>query len=117
MTQRIVVVDDNEEIRDLLRVILEAAGYAVEVCRDAVSLYQALRDPPHLILLDIYLRGTDGRQVCRHLKQDEQTRHIPIILMSAYRRAGEVLTESQADGFLEKPFHVDELLASVKQHI
>jgi CheY-like chemotaxis protein len=115
--KRIVVVDDNNDIWDLMCVIFEMEGYVIETCRNAVSLHMTLREPPDLIILDVFLESANGCDLCRQLKQDEHTCHIPIILMSAHLPAREALADGLANGFLEKPFRIDDLLVSVKPYV
>ena len=117
MKQRIVVVDDDANVLSLMQAALGLEGYGVHTCSTATDLCQLLADPPGLIILDVFLKGGDGREVCRRLKQKEHTQQIPIILYSAYLRADEVLQASRADDFLAKPFHLQDLLAKVAQYL
>ena len=117
MKQRIAVVDDDANVLSLMQAVLELEGYGVHTCSTAAELCQLVADPPGLIVLDVFLKGGDGREVCRHLKQKEQTRQIPIILYSAYLGASEVLQATHADDFLAKPFHLRDLLAKVAQYL
>lgn len=117
MEQPIIVVDDDANVLSLIQAVLELEGYGVHTCSTAAELCQLLADPPGLIILDVFLKGGDGREVCRRLKRKEQTRHVPIILSSAYLRANEALQISRANDFLDKPFHLRDLLAKVAQYL
>lgn len=117
---KILVVDDEENIIELVRFNLEREGYQVLVARDGNSALELARsETPALVLLDIMLPGQDGLSVCRILQQDEQTRYIPVIMLSA---RGEELDkvlglEMGADDYVTKPFSPRELLARVKARL
>ena len=115
--KRILVVDDDETVLQLMRDVLGLEGYTVQICTNGTELQQLLQNPPDLIFLDVFLKQEDGRELCRHLKQDEQTRRIPVILYSAHIRPQEALQESQADDFLAKPFHLHDLLTKVTHYL
>ncbi len=83
--KRIVVVDDDQQLADLMREFLLEEGYAVEVCAKGEQAFDFIRSRlPDLIILDVLLSGKDGRTICRKLKSQDQTRHIPIVMISAY---------------------------------
>jgi len=117
---RILVVDDEPSILELIRVNLEREGYEVETAADGrVALEAVARSQPDLILLDVMLPGLDGLAVCRTLHNDVATRDIPIIMLSA---RGEELDkilglEMGADDYITKPFSPRELLARIKARL
>src|SRR5205823_11331591 len=103
-----------------LQLTLEDADY--EVTTTAKGEYaENLRDTngglPDLIILDILLSGKDGRAICYKLKGQSETRHIPIIMISAHPDAEQSVTAVGADDFLAKPFDVDTLLAKVAKYL
>ncbi len=114
---RILVVDDQPEILDLLEGLLTPHGYHVVRARSGgEALEQVAKEPPDLILLDIQMPEPDGLEVCRRLKEDEKTRLIPIVMVTAL---GELESrvqalEAGADDFITKPFHRVELEARVR---
>lgn len=119
MPRRILVVDDEASIADLIRAILEDEGYVVAVARDGARGMAMARDwQPDLILMDVQLPQVDGGTAIRRLKGEPATGAIPIVAMSAGRnlleRTGDL---DQADGALAKPFDVDALLAQVAFHL
>ena len=88
---------------------------------ESVTGGETLRDFPNghpdLLLLDIWLSGWDGREICRSLKAREETKHLPIVLCSASRDGERMAREAGADGFIAKPFALDDLLATVARHL
>lgn len=117
MTKRIVIAEDDPGVSDALQMILEDAGYEVEIMVDGTPVYQLHHPLPELLLLDIWLSGTDGREICKFLKGQETTQHLPIILLSAQRGIQAMAKEVGADNYLAKPFEMDGLLALVKQYM
>lgn len=112
---KILAVDDDDSIRELLALQLTRHGYEVLTAADGA---EALAKAPQaeFILLDLMLPKIDGYEVCRHLKSDERTKEIPIIMLTA--KAEEIDTvlglELGADDYLAKPFSMRELLARIK---
>ena len=117
MANRIMVVDDDPAILDVLRLILEDEGYEVVTAsnEDEVFGWDAAR--PELILLDLWLSGDSGQTICRRLKADPTTSQIPVILVSANQDSAEIARDSGADGFIRKPFDLDEILAMIRRHL
>jgi len=117
MSKTILVVDDEKDIADLLRFNLENEGYQVETAENGIDAVQrALKILPELIILDIMLPGQDGLEVMRQLRNTLQTRHIPIILLTAKSSEfDEVLgLELGADDYITKPVSLRKLFARVK---
>ncbi|MCL6634463.1 MAG: response regulator, partial [Peptococcaceae bacterium] len=117
---RILVVDDERNILELIRFNLEREGYQVLTAPDGVKgMELARREKPDLIVLDVMLPGVSGLEICRELHQDPATKNIPIIMLSA--RAGEVDRvlglEMGADDYVIKPFSPRELVARVKARL
>jgi CheY-like chemotaxis protein len=112
----ILVVDDDPGILDALRVLFESEGYRVQTCEKG-DYVGALRDAtgalPDVIVLDVLLSGKDGRTICRTLKSQDVTRHIPVVMISAHPGAEQSVKEVGADAFLAKPFAIDDLLDTV----
>jgi DNA-binding response OmpR family regulator len=119
MKKRILVFDDDKGISEAFELILHQFGYAVEVfTKDGLQIQKKIqKNPPDLIILDILLSGSDGRVICRTLKNNKETRNIPIIMVSAHPTAGEKFKEYGADAFLTKPFEVQNLLDVIAQFL
>src|SRR5829696_2007891 len=116
---RILIVDDEPAVADLIEAVLVGEGYTVAIARDGAQGLLLARDwRPDLILMDVMLPGVDGGTAIRRLKSDPETAEIPIVAMSAgrtIRRQSEEL--SDADAALAKPFDIDALLAQVEFHL
>lgn len=115
--KRILVAEDDAAILDVLRIILEESGYDVETVADEAALHDFPNGYPDLLLLDIWMSGWDGREICRSLKSREETKHLPILLCSANRDGEQIAREAGADGFVAKPFDLDALLATIERHL
>ncbi len=114
MRKSILIADDNPGILEVVSIILESEGYEVKSTADPQHVLQVKENPPGLILLDIWMGGTDGRHICKQLKADQATHHIPIILMSANSDISAIAEESGADGFIAKPFEIDDLISKIQ---
>jgi CheY-like chemotaxis protein len=115
--KKIMVVDDDAGIVQALQLILEDEGYDVTAIMDGQAVKDMEADVPDLLLLDIWMSGLDGRDICRHLKSRDRTRNLPIIICSANRDTENIAKEAGADGFLTKPFELDDLLGKVAAFI
>lgn len=116
--KKILVVDDDPDILEFLQVILQEEGYAVLTSEKGDFLEQLHNGGlPDLILLDVLLSGKDGRELVRHLKSQEETKSIPVIMISAHPSAERTAREAGAEGFLEKPFQISDLLAKVASYL
>ena len=116
--QRILIVDDNPDILQVMQLLLGSRGYNIEVTTKGEETFSLVNSfQPDLIFLDIHLSGIDGRDISRQLKTDEVTKYIPIILFSANIIKGSTLAESLADEFISKPFDIHELFLKVNKLI
>ena len=112
---RILVVDDDPGILDSMEIALMLQDYAVETTTKGEETFSKIGSfKPDLILMDVYLSGMDGRDICKQIKEDDKTKHIPVIIFSANRSMKEVFEESGANDFIGKPFNMDELYDKVK---
>lgn len=112
----VLVVDDDPAIRAVVADLLSEEGYRVAVAADgAAGLAVALGDPPALVLTDLAMPGLGGEEVCRRLRADPRTRHVPLIVISALpaHTARARLDGCPHDGYLAKPFDLSDLLATV----
>lgn len=114
--KKVLIVDDNEDVSDVIAIVLREAGYDVHCHPSGNHLRSTvLTINPDLILMDIMLGKHDGRELCDQLKNNEETSHIPILLISA---AHDLHSQrNQADGFVSKPFDIEYLLHRVARTI
>jgi PleD family two-component response regulator len=116
----ILIVDDEVSNLKLLKAMLNREGYHVRPAdRPQLAIDSALAQPPALILLDVKMPEMDGFEVCRRLKQDERTRDIPVIFISALQDVADKIRGFEAGGrdYITKPFQEEEVLARVRTHI
>jgi DNA-binding response OmpR family regulator len=111
--KKFFIADDDEAIVDATSMMLEMAGYEVRHTVNGNSVHLDVMNKPDLVLLDIWMSGVDGRDICRRLKGDPATLDIPVLMISAGRDIMKSALESGANDFLAKPFDMDELLAKV----
>jgi len=117
---RLLVVDDVPTVLAVLQMRLEAEGFLVVTARDGVeAIDRARAEHPDLIVLDLMLPRLSGERVCEVLRADAQTRHIPIIVLSARVGESERLRAfaAGADAFLSKPYDVKHLVAEVRARL
>ena len=115
--ERILVVDDEEDLRELVAVNLEREGFSVDGAESGEQALDKASDlPVDLIVLDLMLPGIDGLEVARRLKNDSKTRRIPIIMLTAKGEEADIVAglELGADDYITKPFSPNILLARVR---
>jgi DNA-binding response OmpR family regulator len=113
--RRIIVVDDNEDILEIIKLILEGYDYEVATLADGSLLFEKIHEfKPDLILLDIMLGNMDGRELCKAMREDDETKDIPVIFVSASHSISErfIAMGSNVD-FLAKPFDINDLIDKV----
>ena len=115
MTTPVLVVEDEEPIRELVRGLLVDEGYPViEAANGAAALELARREHLALVLTDLMMPVMGGAALCRALKGDPQTRSVPVIVMTASGQTA--AAQSGADAYLRKPFDLDRLLDLVTRY-
>lgn len=114
--KKILVADDDPAIVDSLKLLLELYDYEVTTTVNGETIYKMKKEYPNLLLLDIWMSGQDGREICKYLKNNPETKHIPIIMISASRDISQSAKEAGADDFIAKPFSMDELLEKVEKY-
>ncbi|MDP3921046.1 MAG: response regulator [Candidatus Omnitrophota bacterium] len=116
--KKILVADDQQEIRDVVIEVLKESGYeAVGAIngKDAVDKARAIK--PHLILMDVTMPEMDGLEALQAIKSDETLKHIPVIMMTGAQKPEDVsrAMELMAERYIPKPFEIDQLLADVER--
>jgi two-component system alkaline phosphatase synthesis response regulator PhoP len=115
--KKVLVVEDEQDIRDLLRYHLEQEGYKVlEAEEGELALALIRRERPSLVILDIMLPGMSGLDICRAIRQDDETERLPIVMLTAKAAESDKIVglEIGADDYVTKPFSPRELLARVR---
>ena len=116
MKTKIFIADDDPGIRDIFQIILAKAGYDIEVIDDANEIFKNNFRIPDIFLIDRLLSGVDGLDICRYLKSNEQTSHIPVVMVSASPDIGVLAVKAGADDFIEKPFNIKDLIKIIEKH-
>lgn len=116
--KRILLVDDEPELVDMVKIRLESNGYEVSTAYEGQeALDKARKVKPDLIILDLMLPKIDGYKVCRLLKFDEKYKHIPILMFTARAQDSDkkIGAEVGADDYVTKPFEPQVLLGKIKE--
>jgi CheY-like chemotaxis protein len=117
MTKKILVAEDDEDILFILDMILNDAGYNVETISNGSSIVNGNKDWPDLFILDKDMPVIDGLAVCKYLKLNNETKDIPVIMISAYHKLRSKAKEAGVDEFIEKPFELKNLLQVIGKYI
>jgi CheY-like chemotaxis protein len=120
MPKRVMVVDDDKDVQEIVTFVLNHHGIEVINASNGQQLQQILAleqtHLPDLIILDVMMPGVDGYQLCRHLRSDPQTQHIPIIIITGHAEGiyQRISADLGAAGHMIKPFHPLDLLEQVQ---
>ena len=121
MAKKILVIEDDRDIRETITYALEENKFEVVSSEDARVLRSLDTIKPDLILLDNWLTDwksdANGQQLSKELKSNPQTSHIPIVIVSAVSNIREIAEAGQADAYLKKPFDLDDLIAVVTKFV
>ena len=120
MKQRILVIEDHRDNREILRDLLTSVGYEIiEAMTGQEGVCAAALHRPDLILMDLHLPGLDGYEATRRLKADPVLWHIPVIAVTAYALSGDDIKAGEAgcDGYVAKPFDPRTLLATIRTYL
>jgi CheY-like chemotaxis protein len=113
---KVLIIDDDPDARTVLNVLLKKQGYDVATAFNKADALSRLEDfQPCVILLDVLLSGTDGREFCREIKRNEEMKNIPVIMVSAHPGAAENIGSYGADDFISKPIDTVSLLEKVER--
>jgi DNA-binding response OmpR family regulator len=115
---QILVVDDDEDIGMMLKMTLEHKGFSVIVLQKSEQTEDVIsRNDISLIILDMLIYGVKGTDVCMRLKENINTSHIPVIMLTALPGAEAVCKQAGADDFLSKPFEMNLLILKINQFV
>jgi DNA-binding response OmpR family regulator len=113
----VLIVEDDADTRDIVAVILEDEDVELLKAAEVPSLADIAEAEPDLILLDEWLPGKNGSEFCLELKSKEHTAHIPVILISAVCDLETIAQKCRADGFINKPFDIEQLKQVVNDYL
>lgn len=113
MKKKILIADDDESIREVLAMILQRAGYDVELRENGSFVNEHPQSYPDIYLIDRQMPDSDGLDVCRQLKDDKSTSSIPVIMISATPTIKQLFAQAGANDCIEKPFEIAHLLERV----
>lgn len=113
---KILVVDDDSGIGEMLKTLLEFNDFRVTVTEKPGETEKIiLEEEIDLVILDMLISGVNGTDVCARLKENEETEEVPILMMSALHEAGTKCKAAGADDFVAKPFEMDELMIKIQK--
>lgn len=113
--KKILLIEDDLEVSFIVEFVLREAGYAVILINREILYTEIAAINPNLVILDYLLPYALGDELCKTLKSRPDTKHIPVLLYSASNFGPAVARECKADGFMPKPFDIDQLLGAVKK--
>jgi len=114
MAKRILIIEDDEDILQVLETVLEYNDFTVNGLNRTDDILQAVQDyEPDLVLTDYLLSGTNGGKICQQIKSNKDTCHIPVILISAYPELASSLGNFGFDAFINKPFDINVLVTRI----
>lgn len=115
---KILVIDDDPDIRTVMSILLKKHKYDVYTASSREEAFKKLdEERPGVILMDVLLSGYDGREICREIKANENTRKIPVIMLSAHPSAAEKINDYGADDFISKPLNSESLLEKIDRQL
>jgi DNA-binding response OmpR family regulator len=114
---KILILDDDQDLLSVVKSLLKKNGFDVWAFANWQKAWEDIkRNKPNLILLDVFLKGMDGMDVCKKLKASTLTRNIPVIMFSSYPNIAEIaIHEFGADEFIAKPFEVNEMVRKINE--
>jgi DNA-binding response OmpR family regulator len=116
--KRILVVDDNKDILQVVQIILQIRGFEVKAIWRGEETVQAVHDfSPHIILLDIMLGNVNGIDICNQIKSNPATKDICVIMFSAHGKREEILQQCPGNNFIAKPFDVHSLANTIEEEL
>lgn len=112
---KVLVIDDDNDMLDIVQLLLTKNGFDVQIDNNWQNGFKGIMEfDPQIILLDVFLSDIDGLDICKQLKANPLTSHIPVVIFSAYPRIAEsVIYDYGADDFIAKPFEVSDLVAKL----
>ena len=117
MKRKVLVIEDEPIIAEMMSILLEVEGFNVISSSDTAFARKKLANKDvNLVMLDLKLKGEDGRSMCAYIKGHADLKHIPVILVSANSDLEEITKQCGADDHIAKPFELDYFMNKVKYH-
>lgn len=118
MNTRILVIEDDEDVREVIQLLLTKAGYQVFTSATGKDIFSLIHDyQPHLILIDILLGDLNGRDICKSIKSSPETSHIPVIIVSSLDNIYNTIADEGANDIIAKPFTEEILLGRIQRQL
>jgi len=112
---KLLIVDDSTDLLDAMELILAQKGYTIKTLPGNTNIFKEITDfSPDLLILDIFLAGKDGREICKELRKIVEKKYLSIIMFSASPKALEDYKSYGADDYLEKPFGINNLIEKIE---
>ncbi len=116
MQQRILVIDNDQDILEAVNAALTMENYSVETSPIVEDIFQMIEEKnPDLILIDYLLYGINGGELCHMIKSEPSTSHLPVIIFSGYPKVIQSLGTYECDAFISKPFELDNFMAVIRE--
>jgi DNA-binding response OmpR family regulator len=118
MDKRVIIIEDEENVRETLELLLTNAGFSVKSSATGTDIFNTINDfNPDVILLDVLLDDLDGRDICKAIKNDPLTSHIPVIMLSAVPDVYNAINDVGANDVVSKPFDETTLLNRIERQL
>jgi DNA-binding response OmpR family regulator len=119
MKKKILILDDDEDIFDILEFLLKEDGYEIRANQNGEDIWEVIKDfNPDLILMDLMLAGMDGRSICSAIKENQETKDTVVIMISARSDLRPALGQTGSpDDFIAKPFDIDNVLKKINKYL
>jgi DNA-binding NtrC family response regulator len=117
MNQEILIIDDDKAILEVMKFILQEKGYTVITLSDSYLVEDYINHHiPQMIFVDFWMAGLNGKKIVTQLKNNDDSKSIPVIMISANHEVKKIATEIKADDFLAKPFDINDLTKIVEKY-
>lgn len=118
MSNRILIIDNDEAILDVMKDVLSDENYNVQTSLTAQGVFKIIEEfDPSLVLIDYILDDINGGEICHQIKKNEKTSHIPVIIFSGHSRVLKSLGTYSSDAIIEKPFDISHLVETVRNFL
>jgi DNA-binding response OmpR family regulator len=117
MTKKILIIENDADIREIIKYALEDEGFTVAGMPSPESLEAVVRHRPDLILIDEWVAGHPGHRLCVRIKQFHSLMHVPVIILSTSNDIEKITAECKADGYIRKPFDLAQLVEVVQEQL